>query len=181
MTEHIATAFFESRADAMQAIEELERAGIPRAKIRLMPESDAGSASTTVTQSAYDANRDEKGFWASLGDMFFPTEDRYAYAEAMHRGDIMVSVTLDPQHAERAEDILEKYGTVDMADREASWRQQGWTGYTGNARGTPAPAAKGAGENVIPIAEEQLKIGKRQLGGGRIKVRSYVVETPVHE
>jgi uncharacterized protein (TIGR02271 family) len=34
---------------------------------------------------------------------------------------------------------------------------------------------------VIPVVEEQLKVGKRQVSGGRVKVRSYVVETPVSE
>jgi len=37
------------------------------------------------------------------------------------------------------------------------------------------------GEQVIPIAEEQLNVGKREVGGGRVRVRSYVVERPVEE
>jgi uncharacterized protein (TIGR02271 family) len=34
---------------------------------------------------------------------------------------------------------------------------------------------------VIPVVEEQLEVGKRQVNQGRVKVRSYVVETPVSE
>ena len=37
------------------------------------------------------------------------------------------------------------------------------------------------GEQVIPLAEEQLNVGKREVGGGRVRVRSYVVERPVEE
>jgi uncharacterized protein (TIGR02271 family) len=37
-----------------------------------------------------------------------------------------------------------------------------------------------AGE-VIPLAEERLRVGKREVGHGRVRVRSYVVETPVEE
>lgn len=46
-------------------------------------------------------------------------------------------------------------------------------------------AATGAtplrGEEVIPIVEERLVVGKREVDRGRIRVRSYVVETPVQE
>jgi uncharacterized protein (TIGR02271 family) len=34
---------------------------------------------------------------------------------------------------------------------------------------------------VIPVAEEELRIGKRDVSHGRVRVRSYVVETPVSE
>ena len=36
-------------------------------------------------------------------------------------------------------------------------------------------------EKVIPIVEEQLSVGKREVERGRVRVRSYVVETPVEE
>jgi uncharacterized protein (TIGR02271 family) len=34
---------------------------------------------------------------------------------------------------------------------------------------------------VIPVVEEELRVGKREVSGGRVRVRSYVVETPVQE
>ena len=37
------------------------------------------------------------------------------------------------------------------------------------------------GEDVIPVVEEQLRVGKRDVSKGRVKVRSYVIETPVSE
>ena len=36
-------------------------------------------------------------------------------------------------------------------------------------------------EEVIPVTEERLNVGKREVGGGRVRVRSYVVEQPVEE
>jgi uncharacterized protein (TIGR02271 family) len=52
-----------------------------------------------------------------------------------------------------------------------------------DARTSATGAAMGATgrEEVIPIAEERLRVGKRQAHGGRVRVRSYVVETPVEE
>jgi len=36
-------------------------------------------------------------------------------------------------------------------------------------------------EEVIPVVEEQLVVGKREVDRGGVRVRSYVTETPVHE
>jgi uncharacterized protein (TIGR02271 family) len=41
--------------------------------------------------------------------------------------------------------------------------------------------AHGDDETVIPIVEEQIAVGKREVEGGTVRVRSYVVETPVEE
>ncbi len=200
MTTRTVTAFFDSRSDATRAVEQLVAAGIPRAQVRLLPETEqSGSYSSG---SSYDVDRDEKGFWESLADMFFPAEDRYSYAEAMHRGDIMVTATVDDTMADRAEDILEEHGSVSIDEREASWRSEGWSGYEGSSAsmsaGSDASAstlstgssasltgstdrASAEREGVIPLAEEELRVGKRDVSRGRVKVRSYVVETPVEE
>lgn len=193
------TALFDKRAEAMEAVSELVRDGIPRTAIRITPETDVSS--TTATTTSYDTSRDEKGFWGSLGDLFMPDEDRHTYTEALHRGSIMVSVSVDGAHADRAEDILEQHGTVNVEEREATWRKEGWAGYsagsasgasvppatpTASATGTAATTALGArdmadGDESIQEVEEQLRVGKRQVNSGRVKVRSYVVETPVSE
>ena len=36
-------------------------------------------------------------------------------------------------------------------------------------------------EETIPVVEEDVRIGKRDVSHGRVRVRSYVVETPVSE
>ena len=38
-----------------------------------------------------------------------------------------------------------------------------------------------AGEDVIQAAEEELRVGKREVGRGGVRVRSYVTERPVEE
>ena len=42
-------------------------------------------------------------------------------------------------------------------------------------------AGMAAGEEVIPLMEERLRVGKREVAGGRVRIRSYTVETPVQE
>lgn len=53
-------------------------------------------------------------------------------------------------------------------DRDMGHARQGATGRTGD-------------RDVIPVVEEQLRVGKRETDRGRVRVRSYVVETPVTE
>ena len=36
-------------------------------------------------------------------------------------------------------------------------------------------------DEVIPVAEEHLNVGKRDVSHGRVRIRSYVVERPVEE
>jgi uncharacterized protein (TIGR02271 family) len=53
----------------------------------------------------------------------------------------------------------------------------GTTGTTGTAR---TAGTTGTSE-TIPLVEETLRVGKRQINTGRVRVRTYVVETPVNE
>lgn len=50
------------------------------------------------------------------------------------------------------------------------------SGTTGTARGTAI-----GGEETIPVVQEEVRIGKRDVSLGRVRIRSYVVETPVRE
>ena len=40
---------------------------------------------------------------------------------------------------------------------------------------------QGGGEAVVPVVEEELKVGKRTVEGGGVRVSTHVTETPVQE
>jgi uncharacterized protein (TIGR02271 family) len=192
------TAFFDSRQDANEAIERLQRAGIARSNINIVEGANR-------TQGASSRDDEGLGFWEALKDLFPPDEDRATYAEGLRRGGYIVTVQADSGHYEKAVDILDDEGTVDIDQRAESWRQEGWTGagpgLSGSSRSalagatpptgarTAAPTTAGTRgtqpttgrDEVIPMAEEHLKVGKREVHQGRVRVRSYVVETPVNE
>jgi uncharacterized protein (TIGR02271 family) len=81
--------------------------------------------------------------------------------------------------------------------RSKSWSQvsgdlkKGWTGSTSWAETEPyiksawerraSQKVAAGGESVIPVVEEELKVGKRQVEKGGVKVTTSVVETPVQE
>ena len=178
MHQHTIAALFNDRSEASRAVDELIGAGIARGNIRVSPESDVTSVGNAT---AYDVRRDEKGFWASLADLFMPDDDRYNYAEAMHRGNIMVSVSVTETQRDVAEDILERHGTINLDEQVDSWRKTGWAGYTEPRDTAPSVQPKGNETQALPEVEERLRVGKRQVNAGRVKVRSYVVERPVSE
>ena len=197
MTQTI-TAMYDNRAEAEAAQAKLVAAGVPQASIKLLAGTQAAQTRTT----GYDHTRDEGGFWASLKDAFMPEEDRYAYSEGLSRGGTLLTVSVDETHVETAMDILEEHGSVDLNEREATWRKEGWSGYsttsatgasTDTAGTAPLPSAATAAEansargtsagdtDYIPVVEERLNVGKRVADSGRVRVRSYAIETPVEE
>jgi uncharacterized protein (TIGR02271 family) len=198
MTQQTIVAHFDSRSDAEGAVVALNEAGVSQSSVRLIPESSTSTSQRTDQRSSYDHTRDEGGFWSSLSNIALPQEDRYAYAEGMSRGGTTLSVTVDEGQVNRIADIMERHGAVDMDKRENSWRTEGWTGYTaGTAPSSTSGAQTGAAltadspraadaratgdEDVIPVVEEQVRVGKRDVSHGRVRIRSYVVETPVNE
>jgi uncharacterized protein (TIGR02271 family) len=197
----LVTALFDSRTDAEEAISRLHAAGIPRDGIRLTPSGqDTGTSGGTNTQSFPEASA---GLWESLRDLFLPDEDRHTYAEGLRRGGYLVSVQAGDADYERVIDILDDEGTVDIDERSSSWRSEGWTGTSDVLSGSTANLTTGAsgttttataeaglgaasqrsssGDEVIPVAEEELHVGKRDVSHGRVRIRSYVVERPVSE
>jgi stress response protein YsnF len=196
MTQTI-TALFDRPAEAQAAQAKLVAAGIPQSAIKLVQ-----GAQTARTSGSYDYHKDEGGFWGSLKDFFMPEEDRYAYSEGLSRGGTLLTVQTDQAQLETAYDILEQNGSVDLDQREASWRKEGWSGYSatggttaaagGTTAATGGTAAYASGKSsaagatvgekdYIPVVEERLNVGKRVAEAGRVRVRSYVVETPVEE
>ena len=191
MTQTI-TALFDRPAEAQAAQAKLVAAGIPQSAIKLVQ-----GAQTARTSGSYDYHKDEGGFWGSLKDFFMPEEDRYAYSEGLSRGGTLLTASVEPTQTETAYDILEQHGSVDLDQREASWRKEGWSGYsatggttaassTTGMAATGAAALKGTGTTAgetdyIPVVEERLSVGKRVAEAGRVRVRSYVVEKPVEE
>ena len=190
-----ATAYFETRAAADAAVSDLVAAGFPREQISVAGTGASGATGTT----------DNRSFWEELKDLFLPAEDRYAYAEGLRRGGFVVSVRTEETEYERVLEILDRDGAVDLDKKEASWRGEGWTGYSDEEAAASAPAgmdsqtnlsamsssetaaapsraaATAGAEEVIPVYEEQLRVGKRDVSHGRVRIRSYVVETPVNE
>lgn len=148
------TAFFDTRAAAQQAIDDLVADSVPRDQISLVQGGPEPYEAEAVPSQ-------EKGFWATLKDLFSVDEDRHSYGEGLRRGGFLLAVRDDGTMHDRIIDILDREGTVDMDEREGLWRQEGWSGGTGPGAPTSQSlkeasdaAATGMTASVAPAATD---------------------------
>jgi uncharacterized protein (TIGR02271 family) len=206
----LVTAFFDSRSDAEQAISRLHAAGIAQDGIRLAAsDQDGGTSRGTDTQSfpeasagLWDSLRD---LFLPDEDRHTYTEGlrRGGYLVSVHAGDADYERVIDILDDEGTIDIDERAnswrsegwtGTSD-ADVLSGSTANLTTGSSGTSD-TDTSTGSGFGaasmntaserttsdrDEVIPVAEEELHVGKRDVSHGRVRIRSYVVERPVSE
>lgn len=161
-------AVFDSRNAAQSARERLLELGVSNERISIADQSS--SERTTQTSQM------RGGFWSHLKAMFMPEGDRHTIEESMRRGGYVLVATVDDDRADEAESRLEEAGAVDLRARETEWRAAGWN----PPPSTPA-AEDGDREVTVPVVEESLRVGKREVNRGSVRVRSYMIEEPVHE
>jgi uncharacterized protein (TIGR02271 family) len=142
------------------------------------------------------------GLIGGLVGLGIPEEDANMYAEGVRRGGTLVTAKVADNLADRAAAIMQREGTVDLDAAGATWRQSGWNGFDVNANPysaseiesfrTTRPTAgvarvetQSRGQNqdeaVLPVIEEELQVGKRQVQRGGVRVHTSIEETPVEE
>lgn len=113
------------------------------------------------------------GLVGGLVGLGIPEEDASRYAEGVRQGGYLVIVNSPDADADRAADILDRYDPIDVEERAGALGDAGWVGERASSATTTEA------QQSIPVVEEQLKVGKREVDRGGIRVRSYVVERPV--
>jgi hypothetical protein len=73
------------------------------------------------------------GIVDALTDSGVPNDEAQAYAEAVRRGAILVSVRPGEADEDRVRSIMDMHRPADLAQRRETWRGEGWTGYNGEA------------------------------------------------
>ena len=183
------TALFDNRADAEAAKERLKAARVDVDHIHIHDKTSAGYNAT-----GYSTHQD-RGMWDSIKHAFLPDEDRHTYEEGVRRGGVLLTADVEDAHVDEAVKVLEDANSVDIDDRSSEWRSSGWDHPAAGAEAAGLGALGGTNahdtnrthdldgerEEVVPIVEEQLVVGKRDVDRGGVRVRSYVTETPVHE
>jgi uncharacterized protein (TIGR02271 family) len=187
--EHI-VAIFETDTAADAAAHALSEAGIPASAIRRY-KPDESSVSSEIQA---DTTTSSGGFWAwLLGEedgieaqrARYPRDHEF-YERGMNAGRAVVGVTLtDRLQADRAATILEDHHPIRI-DEDTHEQEQSLSAAGDRPREpiTPEVSAVARGstsdtEEVIPLKEEQVEVGKRTVDRGVTRVRRYVVENPV--
>jgi uncharacterized protein (TIGR02271 family) len=170
------TALYDSRDHAEAARAQLATAGVGASQVQIT--SSEGAPSSSGSHDTHSGG----GFLQGLKDFFMADDDRHAYGEGVRRGGYLLTARVEESQADEVCRVLESSDPVDFDERQAQWRSEGWTGApdtTGfsGSRGTGADMD----DEAIPVVEEQLRVGKREVERGGVRVRSYVEETPVQE
>jgi len=191
--ENTVIGVYDSYAQAQSAMNELLSAGFPRNAIQLDSESERIVPESGTTEGGTGVGH----FFRSLfGRHETHHEHGDIYAEAVRRGSVVLTVDADSgEQREHAVRIMNRHDPVDIDERVTQWRARGWAGYDENApRYTAAEIEKernlyygqsrdtGAAEQTrIPVIEEELKVGKREVERGSVRVYTHLREKPVHE
>ena len=146
------TAFFDERRAADRAVDRLLGAGFPRAAVRLVPGGER-DADEGAQAGGLDPHPARVGFFNAIEDLLLPEGDRWAYAEGLRRGGFLVSVQCDDAEHDRALDILDDEGTIDLDEREPLWREASGGAEERRALGPPGgPALNEIGSTAIGAA-----------------------------
>jgi stress response protein YsnF len=192
--------FFDESSEAQQAVEQLQSAGISRDRIDVSrgsggtatgtsgsmgginPVSGSERDENSVSRTSDDRTVDREGRNTNAFTDFFnnlfgggndDNDDADRYSRVAEGSNSIVTVHAQSrEEAERAAEILDSCGAIDVDERSAQYGSMsaGRSESTGDRR-----------ETTIPRVEESLNVGKRTEESGGVRVRSRIVERPVEE
>jgi uncharacterized protein (TIGR02271 family) len=202
---------YDDYSHAQNALNELLASGFSRSEVQLSPSENSSAArqSYLSDNSRTDDAGGGSGIGNFFKSLFGGgQENKHAdvYSEAVRRGSYMLTVNADSdEQRDQAADIMNRYNPVDIDERSSHWRSKGWSQYDSSAPAysdaeieqertftvspqneqPPAQQMNSGGtlegEATIPVIQEELKVGKREVQRGGVRVFQRVVETPVHE
>lgn len=130
--QHTLIAVFDNRADAEHAMDELLASGFSRQDVKISKGDPTGITDSVTGRSASDSTADtgqqDEGFGASIRHFFsdiFGTDNSdhtQRYSDAVSRGHHVLTLTTESEpEVERAADIVEAHGPVDIDEKHAEW------------------------------------------------------------
>ena len=187
------TAIYRTHAVADLVRDEIAELGISRGYIHVVPDRDETLESGTT--------RDDATYNDDLHGLHLPEEDMRTYQQAVRRGDYVVSANVDdddetmldrvleimrrPEDAYDIDALDEEYRDAEYVPASTAGAGMGaaatGTDYAATDRTATRSTGMSGEEEVIPIAEERLRVGKRDVGRGSVHVRAYTREMPVEE
>lgn len=119
-----------------------------------------------------------------------PSTDAREFAEAVRRGGNLIITKLDDDSkADEVARYLDDQESVDLSSRREKWRESGYSGFNPNANLYSRDEVEsernrilGSGEEArVTKAREDVRVGKRDVESGGLRVHKRVKEKPVEE
>ena len=175
-------AVYADRVTADRAVESLLAGGIDRAEISVRTEQELSSPSPTPATGT-SGDKEGGGFlsWLFGSDEEYDVPERHQqtmYRGIRERGQAVVVVRTGDTETDhdRVSTILEGHDPVSLDDQD-----EHAAASTGTLASDPANTSRD-GETVIPVVEEQLAVGKRQVRrANAYRLRTTVEEVPVEQ
>lgn len=187
---------FDDYTQAQAAVKALSNAGVNQGDISIARNEGTGKGYTRyggANSKNYDTG---ESMGDSISDFFsdlFGTDDDVSvtpetdiYAESVRRGSTVVTARVAENMVNKAADILNDKGAIDVDRRAAQYRQAGYKKfdakakpYTAEQTKTEMKNFKDQGEVALPVIEEQLVVGKQIVNRGGVRVHTNVTERPV--
>jgi uncharacterized protein (TIGR02271 family) len=117
--------------------------------------------------------REEEASVGTLSAYGVPEAEAQAYADGLRRGGVVVLVDAADDRADRAVAIMERYPAMDLGARTGPEATR--------ARGRAGTREGETGDVTIPVVEETLQVGTRQVQRGGVRLYTRVTERPVEE
>lgn len=165
--------------DDLHAAQRVERAlldgDFDRDHTYLLAHDETGSLSSQGSARGEASGTASNAFTGDLVNTLtswnVPRDEAEFYEEGLRRGGHVVITRTREDHVEKAVDIMNGERAVDMEERR--------TEYLGDRSATQRGTARQ--EERIPVTEEELRVGKRQVQRGGVRVHTRIEETPVRE
>ncbi len=171
---------YDDRATARKVVEQLEAKGFGEDHLRSTTYEDGGLGD-------YDVDPKEGATPDALQGYGIPDDEADFYAEAVRRGGVLVIARVHDQDAQVAADIMARHNAVPYEQRAASYREEGFERYEEAEPYSDTEIREErerfADEGVARMKEieEKLKIGKREVVRGGVRVHKYVDTDMVEE
>jgi hypothetical protein len=120
---------YDDLAHARSAKNDLIASGFARGAVQLNPDHESTTRGPSVQKAAsFGASVDN--FFRSLLSMDDKSTYSNVYAEAVRRGSYVLTVDVDSDEQRlRTEEIMRRFGPVDIDERTADWVRHGWRGH----------------------------------------------------
>jgi hypothetical protein len=160
---HTLVAVFDNRSDAQSALDELLASGFSRTDASLSSADPTGQSNSVTGDNESLEGEREEGFGASIKHFFTglfgsdTNEHAMKYSYAVTRGHHVLTLTTESEpEVERAADIIERFGPVDIDERHDQW-----------TRGADSAGVLGAGAASAGVQQSgSMSAQSGNLGSG---------------
>jgi hypothetical protein len=121
---------YDDLAHARSAKNDLIASGFARGAVQLNPDHELSTTRGPSVQKASTFGASVDNFFRSLLSMDDKSTYSNVYAEAVRRGSYVLTVDVNSEEQRvLTEEIMRRFGPVDIDERTADWVRHGWRGH----------------------------------------------------